>query len=69
MKTLHKPIAINVLWHMRHRMPTRATVEQRIAWHEAHVHHCSCRPMPVSLIATAKRLRSRAPRVPITRRS
>jgi hypothetical protein len=60
MKTLHKPLALNTLWHMRHRMPPGATIEQRIAWHEAHVHNCSCRPMPVRLVEAAKRYRGRA---------
>jgi hypothetical protein len=58
-KTTHKPTGFNPQWHMRHPMPPRATVEQRIAWHEAHVHHCDCRPMPVSLVEAAKRRRAR----------
>jgi len=59
MKTVRRPLALNARWHRHHPMPPRATLEQRIAWHEAHVHNCACRPMPVSLIEAARRLRGR----------
>ena len=31
---------LNRRWHAAHRMPARATLEQRIAWHTAHARHC-----------------------------
>jgi hypothetical protein len=34
---------INKEWHLKHKMPKNPTPEQRIAWHIAHVKHCSCR--------------------------
>jgi len=37
---------LNREWHAQHRMPERATPEQRIAWHLAHARHCRCRPIP-----------------------
>ncbi len=36
-------------WHRRHRMPARATIEQRVAWHLEHQRHCACRPIPKGL--------------------
>ena len=69
MKTLHEPVALNSIWHMRHRLPPDATLEQRIAWHEAHVHNCACRPMPISLVEAARRLRARGPGARRLRRS
>ena len=34
---------INKEWHDAHRMPVKATREQRGAWHSAHVEQCGCR--------------------------
>lgn len=34
---------INREWHEAHRMPPRATVDQRGQWHSEHVDECSCR--------------------------
>jgi hypothetical protein len=45
---------LNAKWHAAHRMPTRATLEQRIAWHVAHAAACACRPMPASIVAALK---------------
>jgi hypothetical protein len=39
----------NKLWHERNRMPVRATLDQRIAWHRAHAKHCACRPIPAGI--------------------
>jgi hypothetical protein len=47
-----KPPKLNKAWHAKHRMPARATLEQRIRWHLQHRRHCSCRPIPPKL-ATA----------------
>lgn len=49
---------INKEWHLVHKMPKNATLKQRIAWHEQHVKHCSCREMPASIaeaIAASKK--------------
>ena len=37
---------LNRAWHEQHRMPPRATLDQRIAWHRAHARACGCRPIP-----------------------
>jgi hypothetical protein len=47
-----KPPKLNKAWHEKHRMPPRATMEQRIAWHLEHRKHCGCRPIPAKLAAT-----------------
>jgi hypothetical protein len=40
---------LNKEWHVTHRMPTNATLEQRIAWHIEHKKNCSCRDIPDKL--------------------
>ena len=35
--------AINREWHEAHRMPQKATEEQRGRWHSEHVEACECR--------------------------
>ncbi len=37
---------LNKEWHLKHPMPAKATLDQRIEWHIAHAKHCSCRDMP-----------------------
>jgi hypothetical protein len=44
-----KPAKLNREWHEKHRMPQKATLEQRIQWHLLHRRHCSCRPIPPKL--------------------
>ena len=34
---------INAEWHRTHPMPTKPTLDQRIAWHLDHATHCGCR--------------------------
>jgi hypothetical protein len=46
---------MNKLWHQQNRMPAKATLEQRIAWHREHQQHCSCREAPKSLLAYLKK--------------
>jgi hypothetical protein len=41
--------------HLSHRMPVKATLEQRIAWHIEHKQHCSCRDIPEKLKAEMKK--------------
>jgi len=53
-------VAINKEWHRSHRMPLKATREQRVAWHAAHKAACGCRDIPASLRPEViKLLRSR----------
>jgi len=42
-------VALNKEWHRSHRMPPKATREQRIKWHAAHAAACGCRAIPVSI--------------------
>ena len=44
------PPKLNKTWHAKNRMPPKATVQQRIAWHLAHRKHCGCRPIPAKLL-------------------
>ena len=48
-------MAINREWHERHRMPERATIEQRMEWHLEHSRNCSCRPIPEKIVKEMKR--------------
>lgn len=41
---------INKEWHQNHKMPVKATDEQRIEWHLEHSKHCNCRPIPQNLL-------------------
>jgi hypothetical protein len=34
-----------------HRMPEKATEQQRIDWHVEHAKVCGCRPVPEGLVA------------------
>ncbi|SPF40980.1 hypothetical protein SBA1_340021 [Candidatus Sulfotelmatobacter kueseliae] len=40
---------LNTIWHQNNRMPAKATLAQRIAWHREHQRHCGCREVPKSL--------------------
>lgn len=42
---------INKAWHLAHPMPPKATLAQRIAWHQDHAQACGCRPVPASIQA------------------
>ncbi|HLD35336.1 MAG TPA: hypothetical protein VJC37_01335 [Planctomycetota bacterium] len=46
---------INKPWHLKHKMPVNASVEQRIKWHLAHSKNCACRPIPDKLLAEIKK--------------
>jgi hypothetical protein len=46
---------MNSVWHRAHRMPVRATLEQRVKWHRAHARACSCRQMPTAIAAEIER--------------
>jgi hypothetical protein len=40
---------INRQWHLDHKMPRNATLEQRLEWHVMHQANCNCRDMPDSI--------------------
>lgn len=47
---------INAEWHKAHPMPKKPSVDQRIEWHIAHAHNCTCRkPTPGILDMMRKR--------------
>ena len=47
---------INKEWHLAHKMPKNATIEQRIEWHLAHHKACGCHPVfPDKLIEEMKK--------------
>jgi hypothetical protein len=53
----------NAQWHKRHRMPTRASLEERIEWHVAHAAACACRVMPVTILRALKARDIALPRI------
>ena len=57
---------INAAWHKAHRMPARATLDERVTWHLAHRKACGCRTeLPASIVAALKRRGTKVP--PVTR--
>ena len=38
-------------WHLTHRMPKNATLQQRMEWHMEHQKNCNCRPIPAKIVA------------------
>lgn len=46
---------INAEWHLKNKMPEKATTEQRIKWHLEHVKNCECRPIPDKLLSEIKK--------------
>jgi hypothetical protein len=58
---------INATWHNANRMPPRATLDQRVDWHLAHLKACACRTdLPASIVAELKRRGIKPPK-PATR--
>jgi hypothetical protein len=43
-------MALNKEWHLNHKMPKKATFDQRVQWHLEHQKHCSCAPIPKKLL-------------------
>ncbi|MCC7030910.1 MAG: hypothetical protein IT257_11450 [Chitinophagaceae bacterium] len=37
-------------WHLKHKMPLKASFEQRLAWHIEHAKHCGCRKPPPKIL-------------------
>jgi len=52
---------LNAKWHAEHRMPQRATPEQRITSHQEHQLQCACRPIPKGVLALIAARREGAP--------
>lgn len=40
---------LNREWHLTHKMPRNATLEERLNWHAMHAENCRCREMPDSI--------------------
>jgi hypothetical protein len=53
---------INKEWHLAHRMPPNASLDQRIEWHMEHAKHCQCREMPLKLKEELKKRGMKVPR-------
>lgn len=54
---------INATWHRAHRMPLRASLDERVTWHVAHARNCGCWPeLPPPIVAELKRRRLRIQR-------
>jgi hypothetical protein len=49
-------MVLNKQWHRSHRMPPKATREQRIQWHAAHARVCACRAVPGSIKSDVEKL-------------
>jgi len=49
-------VALNKEWHRFHRMPPKATREQRIEWHATHAFACACRAIPESIKPEVEKL-------------
>jgi hypothetical protein len=45
---------LNRDWHRENRLPRRATLDERIAWHLAHQRHCACRAIPGKLLGVLR---------------
>lgn len=48
MTTSDRP-KLNREWHLTHKLPPKATLEERINWHIQHQGNCGCRKMPESI--------------------
>lgn len=46
---------LNKEWHLKHKMPANATLDQRIEWHLQHAANCSCRGIPEKLQVEMKK--------------
>ena len=52
---IEKKTSLNADWHLNHRMPANASVEQRLEWHLEHAKNCLCRPIPEKIAEELKR--------------
>ena len=51
---------MNREWHEGHKMPEKATEQQRIEWHIEHAKACGCRPIPARLVGKLSEAERRA---------
>lgn len=42
-------MAINSTWHLTHKLPRTAKLEERLTWHVQHAAECGCRDMPPTI--------------------
>jgi hypothetical protein len=49
-----RPPLLNKAWHEKHKMPAKATLQQRIRWHLDYGKHSGCRPIPAKLAETMR---------------
>ena len=40
---------LNREWHLQHKLPRSATLEERLDWHAMHAENCHCREMPETI--------------------
>ncbi|HEV8547705.1 MAG TPA: hypothetical protein VGQ57_01735, partial [Polyangiaceae bacterium] len=52
------PRGVDARWHAAHRLARNATLDERVAWHQAHAEACACRAMPASIRAELERRRA-----------
>ena len=53
---------VNKEWHLAHRMPNNASIEEKIYWHLQHLQHCHCREdIPVKLKVEMKKRKMKIP--------
>ncbi|MEK6700219.1 MAG: hypothetical protein AABZ10_14405 [Nitrospirota bacterium] len=50
---------MNREWHRAHKIPEKATLEERIKWHVAHAKKCGCRPIPFKIQGEMKKRQGR----------
>jgi hypothetical protein len=50
-----KKSKLNREWHLSHRMPAKATLEQRLKWHLEHAKNCQCRPIAGKIAGEMKK--------------
>ena len=41
---------MNAEWHSKNKLRAKSSLQDRIVWHREHQEHCSCRPIPKSLL-------------------
>ena len=46
---------LNREWHLAHKMPPKATLDQRLEWHLEHAKNCQCRPIEGKIAEEMKR--------------
>jgi NAD(P)H-flavin reductase len=46
---------LNASWHAAHRLPEKATLDERVRSHQAHAAACGCREMPKTVLAALEK--------------